>query len=62
MNDEIQGVKHRDEYEQPPQVEYELDLDSLPVREHKWVDRGLKLSCENAGHPSHAHFKIGLVK
>lgn len=27
-----------------------------PVK-HNWVDRGLKLSCETAGHPSHQTWK-----
>lgn len=38
--------------------EYSLDLDNLPRQTHNWVDRGLKLSCENGGHPHHSHFKV----
>ena len=38
--------------------EYELNLDDLPKQTHKWVDRGLVLSCEGAGHPNHRHYKM----
>lgn len=37
--------------------EYTLDLDNLPPVKHRWVDRGLVLSCEGAGHPNHRVFK-----
>lgn len=39
-----------------PVVEYELDLNDLPVQQHNWVLRGIVVSCEGAGHPSHRHF------
>ena len=32
-------------------VVFELD-NQKPVL-HNWIDRGLKLSCEDAGHPQH---------
>lgn len=38
--------------------EYSIDLNNLPKVEHIWVDRGAVMSCENANHPSHRHFKI----
>lgn len=38
--------------------EHTLDLNNLPTQKHYWVDRGLKLSCEGAGHPHHSHFKV----
>lgn len=38
--------------------EYEFDMDNLPKIKHLWTDRGLVMTCENAGHPSHRHFKI----
>jgi len=29
------------------------DLDNMKPQEHRWVDRGLILSCEGAAHPYH---------
>lgn len=37
-------------------VEVRLDLDHLPKQEHNWIKRGIKVSCEGAGHPHHSHF------
>jgi len=45
-----------EEVEQEPTVEYQLDLNNLPKVTHRWVKRGIVVSCENAGHPSHRHF------
>lgn len=44
--------------------DFVIDLDSLVPQAHNWVDRGLVMSCENAGHPNHRSFKIskGRVK
>lgn len=39
------------------QVVDEIDMDNLPKQEHRWVDRGVVMSCEGAGHPNHRHFK-----
>jgi len=39
-------------------TEYELNMDTLPAVNHFWVDRGEVMSCENAGHPNHRHFKF----
>ena len=36
-------------------VEYEFDMDNMPAKNHRWVDRGTFLSCEGAGHPNHRH-------
>lgn len=30
---------------------------NFPGQEHRWVDRGLVLSCEGASHPNHRSFK-----
>lgn len=38
--------------------EYAVDLNNLEKQKHNWVDRGLKISCEGAGHPHHSHFKV----
>lgn len=35
--------------------EHELDLSN--PQPHNWVDRGLKMSCEGAGHPMHQVWK-----
>lgn len=29
------------------------DLDNLKPQTHNWIDRGIIISCENAGHPYH---------
>jgi len=36
--------------------EYTIDLDNLPKVRHRWIRRGVVVSCEGAGHPSHRHF------
>lgn len=36
--------------------EYSVDISKLPKQKHNWVVRGLKVSCESAGHPHHSHF------
>lgn len=41
--------------------EYEQDLTKLTPQAHNWVARGLKVSCEGAGHPHHSHFLLGKV-
>jgi hypothetical protein len=33
--------------------QFEIDFDNLPTQDHKWVDRGLILSCEIGTHPNH---------
>lgn len=38
--------------------EFTMDLDNLTPIKHLWIDRGLVMSCEGAGHPNHRHFKI----
>lgn len=38
--------------------EYSVELDNLPPIKHRWIDRGLVMSCEGAGHPNHRSFKI----
>lgn len=35
-----------------------VELDNLSPIKHRWVDRGLVLSCEGAGHPNHQSFKL----
>ena len=37
--------------------DYVLDFDNLPKQKHLWTDRGLKYTCENAGHPTHEAWK-----
>jgi hypothetical protein len=39
--------------------EHVFDSETAPKQSHRWVDRGLKLSCEFAGHPWHEAWKIG---
>lgn len=35
-----------------------FDMDGQKKVHHNWIDRGLKLSCEGAGHPQHEVFKL----
>lgn len=37
--------------------EYVFDPATAPKQTHKWVDRGLKLSCEGASHAFHQAWK-----
>ena len=37
--------------------EHVIDFDSLPKQNHNWIDRGLKFTCENAGHSYHEAWK-----
>lgn len=37
--------------------EFMLDLDNLQPQTHNWTDRGLKYTCENAGHNYHEAWK-----
>ena len=30
--------------------DFMLELDNLPSQGHIWIDRGAKMTCENAGH------------
>lgn len=34
-----------------------VDFDALTPEPHRWVDRGLKMSCEGANHPHHQSWK-----
>ena len=35
------------------QSEFMVELDNLPSQTHRWINRGIKLTCENGGHPYH---------
>ena len=37
--------------------EYIFDPATAPKQLHRWIDRGLKLSCEGAAHPYHQAWK-----
>lgn len=37
--------------------DFVVDLDNLKPQKHKWVDRGLVVSCEGGDHPPHRSFK-----
>lgn len=39
------------------QSEFMAELDNLKPQEHIWIDRGAKLTCENAAHPYHEAWK-----
>lgn len=58
MNDDPESYEDEEiEPEQPVVPEFTVDLDNLPQQGHIWIDRGEKMSCENAGHPYHQAFK-----
>lgn len=38
--------------------EFILEMDKLQPQKHLWTDRGLKYTCENAGHAAHEAWKI----
>jgi len=43
--------------EEEPKVEevnqFQIDIDNLPPVKHIWVNRGMKMTCEHAGHSYH---------
>ena len=41
-----------------PRAEGVFDPETAVAPEHNWVDRGLVMSCEGAGHANHRHFKV----
>jgi len=49
-NEVIEEVEEQTEEQKP---EFVIDLNNMPKQEHRWVDRGLIISCENGGHPYH---------
>lgn len=51
-----QGTLTKEEVLDTLEAEYKLDLDNIPTQQHRWVKRGVVISCENAGHPNHRHF------
>jgi len=57
MNLEERKEKHEEIEE--AKVEFEFDMDNMPAKNHNWVDRGMFLSCERAGHPNHRHHITG---
>jgi hypothetical protein len=53
-------MKDKEEEVQEPEVnQFQIDIDNLPKVTHHWIDRGMKMTCENAGHPYHEAWKIG---
>lgn len=54
-----QKNKTRDEIidELNQKSEYVFDPATAPKQSHRWVDRGLVLSCEGAGHANHQAWK-----
>lgn len=58
MNQKMTEEERKELHEQlQQQYEHTFDMDNLPKVAHRWVDRGLFLSCEGAGHPNHRHHK-----
>jgi hypothetical protein len=58
---EQQAGKSRQEIAEALQTkaEHVFDPATAPKVKHNWVHRGLKLSCEGAGHPHHQAWKPG---
>lgn len=49
--------------EQIMSIQGGMDLDAIPElararNEHRWVKRGIKMSCEGGNHPHHSHFLV----
>lgn len=42
-------------------TEHVFDPATAPKQTHVWIDRGLKMSCEGAGHPHHQAWKRKLM-
>lgn len=58
MNDQPQSSSTEQVVEQlQQQYEHVFDPATAKPLLHNWVDRGLKLSCEGAGHPHHEAWK-----
>lgn len=38
-------------------AEHSINIGELPKSEHRWVDRGLKMTCEGGNHPYHEAWK-----
>lgn len=58
---ELQDGKSRDEITKTLQQKSEHVFDpatAAPIK-HRWIDRGIKMSCEDAGHPYHQSYKRG---
>lgn len=53
MSEEVETVEQL-----KAENEFVLELDKLPKQGHIWIDRGLKLTCEDAGHPWHEAWKV----
>lgn len=58
-DDVVEHLKRqRDEYDETkPKYTHIFDPDTVTPQKHLWVDRGLVMSCEGAGHPYHRAFK-----
>lgn len=39
------------------QSDFMLELDNIQPQKHIWIDRGEKMTCENAGHQYHEAWK-----
>lgn len=61
MNEQEQPERQEDTAPTKPEPqqkpEYEFDMDSIKTQNHRWIDRGLVMSCEGAGHPYHQAYK-----
>lgn len=51
--------QQRDEHDpSKPKFTDIFDPETATPQKHRWIDRGLKMSCEGAGHPMHQSWKI----
>lgn len=57
MSDDPEEYEDEEVEEVHVEPEFTVDLDNLPKQGHIWINRGEKMSCENAGHPYHQAFK-----
>lgn len=54
-------LRHQEDPYRPGQPRFTdvFDPETATPQKHRWIDRGLKMSCEGAGHPMHQAWKIG---
>lgn len=53
----VERLKSKKDDTGEPLYSHILDINNLPQQDHNWVDRGVVISCEGAGHPHHQSYK-----
>lgn len=53
----VDHLKSQKDTDGQPLYSHILDINNLPPQEHHWVERGVVVSCEGAGHMNHQYYK-----